>query len=138
MKKILSKTILIFFILVSCFTFICCADSSPETPNDSGMKKYVVPITINNYNQFIETTTADYMLESGIISGGHGQTSYHFKGCLTYAYYEVSFTMSYTTINGKRKTETVVCNSAGNGDFIGKDKYNAEIQRVSGVVTYWI
>ena len=100
--------------------------------NASVMEKHVVSITMENYLKFIEFST----------SGGHGQISYHFTGCLSYAFYDISFTLSYKTSSNddiaSTETEIVTCNAAGNGTFVGGGKYGAEIISATGSVIYWI
>lgn len=95
------------------------------------MEKHTVSITLENYSKYIEVST----------SSVSGQTSYYFTGCLSYAFYDISFTLSYSSSGyalTSTETEIVTCNAAGNGTFFGGGKYGAEIVSATGTVIYWI
>ena len=137
MKKHISKIVLLFIFVAFCFSLSGCVDGNDSNgvspsgnPNLPTMEKHVVTITTDNYLKYIEVST----------SSSYGQTSYYFEGCLSYAFYDVSFTMSYSTSSliTDIKTEIVNCNAAGNGTFSGGGKYSAKIEAVSGTVIYWI
>ena len=104
-----------------------------DTPSNgvSVMEKHTVSITLENYSKYIEVST----------SSAYGQTSYYFTGCLSYAFYDISFTLSYSSSSydlTSTETEIVTCNAAGNGTFLGGGKYGAEIVSATGTVIYWI
>ena len=95
------------------------------------MEKHTVSITLENYSKYIEVST----------SSVSEQTSYYFTGCLSYAFYDISFTLSYSSSRyalTSTETEIVTCNAAGNGTFLGGGKYGAEIVSATGTVIYWI
>lgn len=129
------KKIFIPFLLCACLLCMTGCGSNNDTPSNevSVMEKHIVSITMNNYQKFIEVST---------LPGYDGQTSYDFVGCLSYAYYDVSFTLSYKTSSisdiANTETEVVTCNAAGNGTFVGGGKYGAEIISATGTVIYWI
>ncbi len=138
MKQCLTKLSAVFIVaVIMCLSFVGCNTSnSPtngsESPTVPMMEKHTVSITMGNYDKYIEVSS----------SSGYGQTSYYFVGCLSYAYYDVSFTLSYKTSSNSdissTKTEVVICNAAGNGTFVGAGKYGAVIISATGTVIYWI
>ena len=138
MKKIFSKLFILLTVsVILSLLFVGCSTSIYPT-NDSDnstiptMEKHTISITMDNYDKYIEVST----------STGYGQTSYYFVGCLSYAYYDVTFTLSYKTSSNSdiagTETELVTCNAAGNGTFAGGGKYGAKIISVTGTVIYWI
>ena len=126
MKNRISKIVIIFVFIIFCVSLSGCVNENNSTTSE----KHIVSITMDNYKNFIEISS----------STDYGQTSYTFKGCLSYAYYDVSFTLSYSTssIVSDITTEICNCNAAGNGFFAGGGKYGAKIDSVSGTVIYWI
>ncbi len=137
MKKYISRIVLLFVFIALCFSISGCgnrnnsnSDNTSENSTLSAIEKHTVSITMDNYKRFIEVSS----------SISHGQTSYTFKGCLSYALYDVVFTLSYSTssIATDLSTEIFSCNAAGNGFFAGGGKYGAKIEAVSGTVIYWI
>lgn len=137
MKQHFTKIFAVFIVtIIMCLSFVGCTSNNPtnvsESQNHLTIEKHTISITIENYKKYIEVSS----------SSSYGQSSYHFIGCLSYAYYDVSFTLSYKTSSNNDiasiKTEIVNCNAAGNGIFAGGGKYGAEIISATGTVIYWI
>ena len=140
MKKLLS---IISLITCCCILFVGCVNKENASTTTSGTdassstestitqqipQKHIVPLTMNNYSTYIETSLVAYL------SSTPQKVVFTANGCLSYAYYEnVVFEIEH---DGEKML--VECNAAGNGNASYGGRNLGTITSISGTVIYWM
>lgn len=141
MKKLLS---IILIVTCCCILFVGCtakeeAETTSNTNGNGGStvtestipplpQKHTIPLTINNYSTYIETSLVAHL------SSTPQKVVFTANGCLSYAYYDnVIFEIEH---DGEKML--VVCNAAGNANSSYAGRNLGTITAVSGTVIYWM
>lgn len=124
----------LFLIPLTILSIVGCSNDNTNNNEITFPTKHEIVLTLSNYKTYFDiTSTTNY-----------NQTTYDFKGCLSYAFYDgVVITIEYynagvSTSETNSESEDVILNAGGNGHFAGGGKYYGTINSITGKVIYWM